>query len=192
MRQLFQLLRYSTFRGTCLPYIKKIFFSSMRWQLNRLLRYSIYGRDKLPISQEDFSLIHEDDELHDYFGTQTGQVPHFPKRTSSSTRRTNYSTTPVLDPQMGNTPYPLKILFVHETIIDRLLKYSIHGWDKFPISNKDSVIREVTILPLLRTRLQEQNNWLLQYSNNLHNFYKGTTRLRDDKKIDYHGTRRNK
>jgi len=91
-------------------------FSSTRQQLIRLLRYSTFGWDKLPISQANF-LIHEtttypttsvldlrmgqapyfpsgfsrpwDDDLFDYFGTRPseGQVPHLPRGFSPSMRR---------------------------------------------------------------------------------------------------------
>ena len=91
-----------------------LFFSTMR-RLTRLLRYSISGWDQLPIF-----LDHEK----------------------------TYSTTTVLEPQMGLVPY---IFLDHEkthsttTVLEpricssslrrpnRLLKYSISGWDQFLI-----------------------------------------------------------
>ena len=94
-------------------------------------------RDMFPISQED-SLVHE----------------------------TTISTTSVLDPRMGPTPYLPKKEFslVHETAIDRVLRYSILGRDKFPIS-KNLVIQEMTIHRLLRTRLSEDSILLIPRKN---------------------------
>ena len=54
-----------------------------------------------------------------------GQAPYFPKG-SLRPRDDNLSTTSVLDPQMGPAPYLSKRIFfslVHETAIDRLLRY---------------------------------------------------------------------
>ena len=120
-RQLTRLLRYSTFGGTRFPYLQRQvlyylvhettncsttavldlrkdmlpisqedFFSSMRRQLNRLLRYTISRRDMLPIFQEN---------------SRMGQTPYLSHET------TTYSTTAVLDLWMGHDPY---FSLVHE------------------------------------------------------------------------------
>jgi hypothetical protein len=119
------------------PYFLEEFFvhEAIKYQI---IRYSTYGRDKLPTSQEEF-IIHETTTI-DYIGARPsdGTRSLDPKRISSSMRR-----------------------------IIRLLRYSIPGWDKFPTS-KDLAIQEMTIHQLLRTRLREhrkeENNRLLQYS----------------------------
>ena len=109
-------------------------------------------RDMFPISQED-SLVHE----------------------------TTISTTSVLDPRMGPTPYLPKKEFslVHETTIDRVLRYSILERDKFPIS-KNLVIQEMTIHRLLRTRLREDTKLLTPRRN------PSSSRRQ---LVDYHSTR---
>ena len=60
---------------------------------------------------------------------------------------------------------PKKEFFlVHETAIDRVLRYSILERDKFPIS-KDLVIQEMIIHRLLRTRLSEDSKLLIPRRN---------------------------
>ena len=78
-RQIVRLLRYSTFGRTCFPYPKRI--SSRPWDDNLIDYYGIRYLDEtrsLP-PKEDFSLVHEDDELHDRLGTRTGQVSYLLK-----------------------------------------------------------------------------------------------------------------
>jgi len=102
----------------------------------------------------------------------------------------------------------------------RLLRYSISGWDMFPIFLDYEMAYSTTAVLDLRmgqalyslkrisssTRLQPvdysgqvpylqdgtiTHKRLLQYSNNLSVSCKGTTRPRDDNIIDYYNTRRN-
>ena len=85
-----QLVDYYSTRssdGTSSLSPKEGFFSSIRRRIIRLLWYSISGWDTLPISQEDFSHL-QDDELFDYFGTRPmdGTCSLSPKRISSSMR----------------------------------------------------------------------------------------------------------
>ena len=78
-RQLIRIIWYSTFGGTCFPYLKKI--SSRPWDDNLINYYGIRYLDEtrsLP-PKEDFSLVHEYDELHDRLGTRTGQVSYLLK-----------------------------------------------------------------------------------------------------------------
>ena len=92
---IYRLLRYSIFGYDTLPISQEdLFFSSARRRTIRLLRYSTYGWDMLPISQKD--------------------------------------------------------LYVHKMTIDRLSKYSIRGRDKTPISNRNCHPR-FTIHRLLRS-----------------------------------------
>ena len=74
-----RLLRYSTFRGTFSPFPKKI-LSSMR-RLFRLLRYSILGRDQLPISQKGILFRPWDGNWLStpVFNLRTGQGPYTQK-----------------------------------------------------------------------------------------------------------------
>ena len=90
--------------------------------IDRLLRYSTFGWDKLPISQED-SIVHE----------------------TTIDRLLRYST-------FGWDKFPIsqKDSIVHETTIDRLLRYSTFGWDKFPISQEDFFIHVATTDRLLQ------------------------------------------
>ena len=84
-----------------------LFFSSIRRQLIRLLRYSIFGWDKLPISQEEF--IHPwDDKLSTtpVLDLWMGQAPYFPSGTIRPWGD-KLSTTTVLDVRMGQDPYLL-------------------------------------------------------------------------------------
>jgi len=102
----------------------------------------------------------------------------------------------------------------------RLLRYSISGWDMFPIFLDYEMAYSTTAVLDLQmgqalyslkrisspTRLQPvdysgqvpylqdgtiTHKRLLQYSNNLSISCKGTTRPRDDKIIDYYSTQRN-
>ena len=78
-----------------------------------------------------------------------GQDPYLQKRTSSYIRRQliDYLGTRYLN---GTRSLPPKRnLSVQETTNYRLLRYSISGGDKFPISEKDLFIHETTIDQLL-------------------------------------------
>jgi hypothetical protein len=101
-------------------------------------------RDKSPISQEEI-LIHE---------TTTRRLPQystFGGTSSLSSRRPIHpwgdysSTTTVLDLRMGQVPYLPRGNSRPWDDNRRLLRYSTFGWDKFPISQDNLVIHEVTI-----------------------------------------------
>ena len=147
-RQLTRLLRYSTFGGTRFPYLQRQvlyylvhettncsttavldlrkdmlpisqedFFSSMRRQLNRLLRYMISGRDMLPIFQEN---------------SRMGQTPYLSHETttySTTHEITKVSTTTVLDLRRNIFPISQEDFFSSMRKLNRLLRYSISGWD---------------------------------------------------------------
>ena len=108
----------------------------------------------LPISQEDSS--HPWDEgLFEYYGARSmdGTSSLFHKRIFSrllDNELFDYSSTPPTDGTRSLSPK--KDFFIYETTIGRLPRYSILGWDKFPISDKDLVIQELTIRRLLRTQ----------------------------------------
>ena len=116
---------------------------SMRRQLIRLLRYSIFGRDMLPISQEE--------SLHP--------------------RGNNRSTT-IMILGRDQIPTSKEDLFLssarRRTI--RLLQYSTYGSDMLLISQKDLYIHETTIGRLLRehltTTVLEETNQNSQYQGN--------------------------
>ena len=132
-----RLLWYSTFEGTCSPYPKRIILSTRR-------------------------------QIIDYYSHRSldGTSSQSPERIFPVHEMTNYSTTSILNLRTRHALISQKDFFIHEATIDRLLRYSILGWDKFPIF-KDLVIQELTIHRLLRTRLRErtkeENNRLLQY-----------------------------
>ena len=45
---------------------------------------------------------------------------------------------------------------VHETTIDRLLRYSTFGWDKLPISQEDSIVHKMTTIDYFGTRPSQE------------------------------------
>jgi hypothetical protein len=96
---------------------------------------------------------------------RTGQDPYLPRGISSSIRRQiiDYSGTRSLDGTSSLSPKK-EFFLVHETAIDRVLRYSILERDKFPIS-KDLVIQEMIIHRLLRTRLSEDSKLLIPRRN---------------------------
>jgi hypothetical protein len=90
-------------------------------------------------------------QIIDYFGTRPseGHVPHIP-RGLSRPRGDNLSTTIVLDLRMGQALYFQRGISssMRQRII-RLLQYSIFGWDKFPISQGELFVHQMTNYRLL-------------------------------------------
>jgi hypothetical protein len=97
-------IRYSTFGGTCSTYLKKI-FSSIRWWIIRLLRYSISGWDTLTISQRRIFLVHKmmNYSITSILDLWMGHAPYLPKRFNHPWGD-KLSTTAVLDLRTGQTP----------------------------------------------------------------------------------------
>ena len=142
-------------------------------------------------------------QIIDYYGTRCsdGTRSLSPRKSLSVHETTNYRL--LWYSICGQDKFPI---FIHKTTIDRLLQYPVVKWNNFPISKKDLVVHRTTTRrlpqyltyeepesPSTKTELSSkaEKSRLLQYSNNLSISYKGTTRPRDDKPIDYYGTRRN-
>ena len=79
-----------------------------------------------------------------------GQGPYLPRGIFSSIRRQFIDYFGTRSSDGTRSLSPKRNLFVHETTNYRLLRYSISGWDKLPISKKDLSIHETTIDRLLR------------------------------------------
>ena len=95
-----------------------------------------------------------------------GQGPYLPREISSSMRRkiTDYFGT--RSSYGTRSLSPKRNFFAHEVTNYRLLRYSIFGRDKFPISQKDSHIRDnnqstTTVLDSIRDKISTSQEELL-------------------------------
>ena len=145
-RRLIRLLRYSTYGWDKLPISQRgIFCSSMRRRLIRLLRYSTYRWDKLPISKKGIFSRPGDDELFDRFGT----------RFSDGT----------------NSLSPNKNLVIQEVTIHRLLHTRCREGTKLLIPTMEPLVHKTTsksttmVLKEMIHDSQRQASWKRQLAN---------------------------
>ena len=121
MRRLIRLLRYSTFGQDKFP-ISQEDFLFHETTTDRLPRYSTFGWDKFPISQEDF-LVHEMTIGWPLRYSTLGGTSSLSPRKVIHPGGNNSSTTTVLISIRDRISTSQKELFIHKVTTRRLLQY---------------------------------------------------------------------
>ena len=206
MQWLIRLLQYSTYGWDKFPTSQEELFVHEATNY-RLLRYSTFGWDKFPIPQEEL-FVHEatNYRLLRYSTFEWDKFP-IPQEELFVHEATNYRLPRYLILRRDKFPISTKDLVIQGVTIHRLLLTRFREDTKLltprrnPSSSRWRLVDYHSTWPTQNQNLhlsrrnnhpwKQRNNRLLQYSNDLSFSYKGTTRPRDDKKIDYYCTRRN-